>query len=122
MHKSITTTWEVWRYEVWGNKRDGYEVNDKWCVDRELELELEVRTANPGSQAEFKWAYPTDQQVAEAFGMRARSIDIDGDDTHVYVTRARDGRPIGELYCTSHETLSPIKELDCESVSPIEEV
>lgn len=109
--KVISTTWEVRTYDVWGNAKDGYEVNDSYRQG-EVQLELKVlryNTAFPGS--EFEAAEPTDRQIAGVFGVRASSVETDGDDRTIYVNRAKDGYPIGELFCTSHESLSPIREL-----------
>jgi hypothetical protein len=104
------TTWEIWTYDVWGNARDGYDVNDRFCHDRAYELRLQVETYNPGTAHAFDGASPTDAQLRRTFGISSRTrIETDGDDLTIYVTRARDGFPIGELHCTSHESLSPIR-------------
>jgi hypothetical protein len=34
-------------------------------------------------------------------------IETDGDDVTIYVNRASDSYPLGELVCTSHDSLSP---------------
>jgi hypothetical protein len=109
----ITTEWQVWTYEVWGNAKDGYEVNDRRCQDRHYELELEVQVNNPGTEREFKSAFPVDAQLKKVFGVKGK-IETDGDDMTIYVSRARDGYPIGELLCVSHESLSPIRETQPE--------
>lgn len=105
---TIETTWEVWTYDVWGNARDGYEVNDRYCHDRAYKLTLPIEINNPGTPRVFQSAYPTDKQIRAAFGIRCR-YETDGDDLTIYVTRERDGYPIGEMVCTSHESLSPIQ-------------
>lgn len=106
--ETVNTTWEVRTYDVWGNARDGYEVNDSFTVHREYPLTLAVEVNNPGQPGEFRSAYPTDRQLRAVFGVNCR-LDTDGDDTTVYVNRARDGYPLGELHCTSHDSLSPIR-------------
>lgn len=108
--KTIMTTWEVWIYDVWGNSDEGYDVNDRHCIDREYPLRLRVKTYNAGSPQEFKAAYPSDYQIQNALGYGRPALDIDGDDLTIYVNRASDGYPLGELYCTSHKSLSPIVE------------
>ena len=107
--KTIETTWELWSYDVWGNARDGYEVNDRSCFDREYPLTLQVEINNPGSELEFKSAYPSDKQIREIFGAERIRLDLEGDDMTIYINRARDGYPIGEMHCTSHVSLSPIR-------------
>lgn len=110
--QTVATTWEVWTYDVWGNARDGYEVNDRSCLAREYPLRLTVETFNEGKAGEFQGASPSDRQLREAFGLERIKIDTDGDDLTIYVRRARDGYPIGELTCTSHTSLSPIRSLE----------
>lgn len=106
--KRITTTWEIATYDVWGNARDGYEVNDVYRHG-ETTLVLTVNTYNQGTPQEFESASPTDRQLRRVFGLGKVQIDTDGDDLHIYVNRARDSYPIGELHCTSHKSLSPIQ-------------
>ena|SRR3990167_2528474 len=102
------TEWEVWRYEVWGNKTDGYDVNDKFCVNRHCILKLTVNTYNENTSQEFKGAHPSDYALKKLFGVSC-NIDTEGDDLSVYVNRESDGYPIGELSCLSHDSLSPIR-------------
>lgn len=104
----LETVWEVWTYDVWGNARDGWDVNDRSCQDREYHIRIPIETCNPGTPAEFDCASPTDRQIRAIFGIRCR-FETDGDDTSIDVTRARDGYPIGELICRSHPSLSPIR-------------
>lgn len=106
--KTIQTNWSACTYYVWGNAKDGYEVNNR-ASQWDVELTLQVRTANAGTPHEFKHAYPSASQIGRVFGTRA-ALDLDGDDRIVYVNRRRDGYPIGELVLTSHDRLSPIKE------------
>ena len=107
---TIDTTWEVWTYDVWGNKRDGYEVNDRYCHCREYPMALEVEVNNAGTPSEFVSAYPTDKQIREALDIKPRvQLELDGDDMCIYVRHASTGYPLGELSCTSHNSLSPIR-------------
>lgn len=108
--RTIETTWEVWTYDVWGNARDGYEVNDRYCHDRNYKVTLTVETFNPNTPQAFDGASLTDEQIREVFSLHGNvQIDTDGDDLTVYVNRSRDGYPIGELICTSHKSLSPVR-------------
>lgn len=104
---SIKTTWEIATYDVWGNSRDGYEVNDTYRSG-EIELYAAVTRYNADTPQEFKGAGLSNRQIKRTFGVTCR-IDVDGDDMVYYVNRQRDGYPIGELRCTSHESLSPIR-------------
>lgn len=106
---SILTVWELRTYDVWGNSRDGYEVNDSYSAG-EIELRIPQTRHNIGTPSEFLSATPSDRQIKRAFGVNCR-IDTSGDDLTVYVERARDGYPIGEMHCTSHESLSPVRKI-----------
>jgi len=106
--KTIKTTWRMWTYDVWGNAKDGYDVNDRYSHGL-IELRLKVIRNNVGTPLEFVSAYPTEYQLKKIFGVRCE-LDIDGDDREIRVDRASDSYPIGELNCESHESLSPIKE------------
>ena len=104
----IETTWEMRTYDVWGNAKDGYEVNDSFRAGS-VSFRLPVQTHNAGTPMEFNSASPSDSQLRAAFGVSRIQIETDGDDLTVYVNRARDSYPLGELFCTSHESLSPIR-------------
>lgn len=105
--KTIDTTWQLSSYDVWGNAKDGYEVNDVYRHGEER-LRLNVTVNNPGTEHEFLSAYPTKSQIRRIGGLGRFRIDLDGDDTHIYINRSRDGYPCGEMFCTSHQSLSPI--------------
>lgn len=105
----IKTLWEMRTYDVLGNPRDGYEVNDSYSHGT-VEIPCRVETYNVGTDGEFKGAYPSDTAIRRVFGLGPRvKISLDGDDISIYVSREHDGYPIGELNCISHTSLSPIK-------------
>jgi hypothetical protein len=108
--KTIVTTWELRSYDVLGNARDGYQVNDSYNMG-EVTLRLKVETMNPGTEHAFGTAYPSDKQIRALFGVRCK-LELGGDDLHIEVNRERDGYPIGEMTCTSHASLSPIRKTD----------
>jgi len=83
-----TTVWELWEYDVWGNEEDGWTVNDRSCIDRAYT----IRSRGDS---------PSDYQIRKAFGLGCK-VDIDGDDTIIYVDRERDGLPIGEMLLITH--------------------
>ena len=108
--KSITTKWAVRDYDVWGNAKDGYDVNDVRGRG-EIELRIPVTVNNAGTPHQFLSAYPTDRQLRDALGIRARvRIDKEGDDVTIHVNAQKDGYPCGELRCLSHKSLSPVRE------------
>jgi hypothetical protein len=108
MKNTIKTEWQLATYDVWGNARDGYEVNDVYRHGS-VTLMLEPKTHNTGTPREFVSASPTNHQIRRAFGLGHIQLETDGDDITIYVNRARDGYPIGELTCISHQSLSPIR-------------
>lgn len=108
MDKHIDTTWELRTYDVWGNATDGYEVNDSFRSG-EVTIRCKVEVNNAGTPQEFLSASPSDSQIRRALSLRRFKLETDGDDLTIYVNRARDGYPLGELYCTSHDSLSPIR-------------
>lgn len=103
----VTTTWECKTYEVWGNEEDGWEVNDISSTWKE-EIDLSRISYNAGTDRQFYGAHPTDEQIKNAFGIDG-DIETDGDDLNIYVNDADDGYPIGEMHCTSHSSLSPVR-------------
>lgn len=106
--KTVLTTWRKITYDVWGNKTDGYEVNDSRSHGN-IEIRCKIQTHNVGMPGEFKSASPSDHQLRQVFGVHC-AIDTDGDDLTIYVNRSSDSYPIGELRCESHAALSPIRE------------
>lgn len=108
MSKTIDTRWEAFTYDVWGNRTDGYDVNDKYCIGRDYRIDCKVQTFNLGTAQQFDSATPSDYQIKKAFGVRC-AIETDGDDCIIYVSRASDSYPIGELRLVNYESLSPIR-------------
>ena len=107
MNKTVKTTWDLYTYDVWGNTQDGYEVNDKYSHGN-IEIKCKIEINNPGTNREFLSAFPSDYQLSKIFSFTGR-LDISGDDLHIYVNRDSDWYPLGELICTSHASLSPIR-------------
>jgi hypothetical protein len=112
---------EVWTYDVWGNARDGYEVNDRSCQDRSVRLECELTISNvpshPGAKDDYRsfsdsgsfsaeacFSFsPSEKAIADLFGMKPSQCEFEGDDRHIQVNRKRDGRPIGEVIIDAWE-------------------
>ncbi len=69
----------IYRYDVWGNEEDGYEVNDTYRTSEIYEL-----CAN--------W---TDKQVIAA--IEGRGIEISWLDEDTCLISTKTGKPLGEL-------------------------
>jgi hypothetical protein len=109
--QTVLTTWDAWTYDVWGNKEDGYDVNDRFNMSRGLDIRCKVTVNNAGMPGEFLSASPSPYQIGRIFGTYSL-LELDGDDTVIYVNRYSDGYPIGELHCLSHASLSPIRKTE----------
>ena len=112
--KYVETTWELRTYDVWGNAEDGFEVNDTRSAG-EVSIRCRVEVNNAGTPQEFLSAFPSDSQIRRALSLRRFKIERYGDDLTIYVNRARDSYPCGEMYCTSHDSLSPIRAKQTEA-------
>lgn len=110
--KTVKTVWEVWAYDVWGNAEDGYSVNNRFCVNRAFEAEAIVKVYNAGTPQQFESAELSDDTIRAALGIKGEFTDSVGDDTHYYPESEDDGYPLGELFCVSHSSLSPIREVE----------
>lgn len=107
--KTVDTVWEMVTYDVWGNAKDGYDVNNVYRQG-EISIRCKPERYNIGTEREFISCGPSDYQIKKVFGTRSR-IDTEGDDLVIYVNRAKDYYPIGELRCISHKSLSPIQSI-----------
>lgn len=100
----ITTKWQLTEYDVWGNARDGYEINQAFHGN---EIQLRLRIDND------RCAYPTIAQLRRECGIvKGVHLEIDqnySDDVRVHLVRKSDQYPICELHCVSHSSLSPIR-------------
>ena len=110
MAKYIDTRWQTITYDVWGNTKDGFDVNNAY-ESGTIDLRLKVECNNPDTDHEFLSAYPTDTQIRRALDCPRVQIECDGDDMTIYVARSRDNYPLGEMRCISHKSLSPIDRL-----------
>jgi len=110
---SIPTTWRISTYDVWGNAKDGWDINNVYQGEK-VELHARRTRYNVGTPHEFAAASLSDRQIKRVFGVTCR-IATDGDDLHYEVERERDGYPIGRLECVSHESLSPVRKVEVQS-------
>lgn len=108
---TIKTTWKVWTYEVWGNRDDGWDVNDRFPLHSNYGIEIQPTLLNPGTDREFVCVCLNDRQLRNALGLKPGwPLEVEGDDLNYYVNCGRTGCPLGELSCTSHVSLSPVRE------------
>lgn len=84
----------LWTYDVWGNARDGFDVNDRYSHGT-VEIRCKRQTFNVGTPHEFHSWEPTDRQLSRAAGFTG--VTWDGSDGSFYAENSRNGRPIGEL-------------------------
>ena len=87
--------YRAWSYDVWGNARDGFDVNDRYDHGH-VDIRCKRQVYNAGAAHEFAAYDPTDRQLSRAVG--ARGVEWDGEsDYTLYATQRRNGRPICEL-------------------------
>jgi hypothetical protein len=79
-------TLSAYAYELWGNSRDGYEVNDLWRILKDGDLDDLLTTAR-GRWEVFKVNYSPRATV--------KGLSFDGDESTVYIES--DGIPFLEL-------------------------
>ena len=92
--KTQTRKFRVWTYDVWGNARDGFEVNDRYAHGT-VEIVCREQVFNVGTLHEFSTFDPTDRQLSRAAGFLR--VTWDGSEGTYYAEGARNGRPVGEL-------------------------
>lgn len=119
-HKIVATV-NVRTYDVWGNAKDGYEVNDSYNQgDQEVVLNMTlmgVLNVPEGESLSFRsdsivcsYEIP-DKTIRDLLGVGPRvAIEIDGDDRTYYVNRERDSYPLGEIYIESWREFNPEKD------------
>lgn len=89
-----TRVYRLWTYDVWGNARDGYEVNDRRDCGT-VTIRCRRETFNAGTPHEFHTWNPTDRQLTRAVG--GRGLVWDGESDHVLHAETGRGRPVWEL-------------------------
>ena len=93
--KTKVRTFRVWTYDVWGNARDGFDVNDRYYLGR-VSIRCKRETFNVGTPNEFSTWEPTDRQLSRAAGFTGVKWDGTGDGYYTAEV-SRNGRPVGEL-------------------------
>jgi hypothetical protein len=79
----------VYTYEVWGNSRDGYDVNDRSCFLRDAYIDDVILDSNYNL---LQWLKSIGLIKK---GVRLTSVLFDGDEYCVDITVAKNGRPFG---------------------------
>ena len=87
-------SFRLWTYDVWGNARDGFYVNDRYSHGT-VEIACKRQIFNLDTPNEFATWEPTDRQLSRAAGFSR--VSWDGSDGTFYAEDSRNGRPIGEL-------------------------
>jgi len=94
---TIKTVWEVTEYEVWGNEKDGYIVNNAFRCGT-VELEIPKTIVNAGTEYETTVEFPTNAQIREALKIKKYvRLHIDDDGYNVEVAAGKDYYPVGNL-------------------------
>ena len=94
-------TYTLWTYDVWGNAEEGYDVNDRSCLDREFAIPTTHEVFNVGTPQEFATDEPTDAQIIKALkdagylkkSVQSRRLTIDGEPESMTVDYC-DGFPL----------------------------
>ena len=79
--------YNVWFLDVWDNEDEGFTVNDRNCICRNLEFPTYPQGFNRGTEQEFWEHWPSNQQIIDtlkAAGIMSAivklvDVDIDGD-------------------------------------------
>jgi hypothetical protein len=103
----ISTVWQIVNYDVWGNSKDGYEVNQIFYSGN-VEMPVKLEVYNPGIEGEFYDGSPNDTQIRKALGItpRVRIYDPYCNERVIYANHVSTDYPLGELRLVSHDTLA----------------
>lgn len=84
---------EFWTYDVWGNRREGYEVNDR-RQHGTVAIRCKLETFNIGTPHEFTTYNPSDRQLSRA--VNGMGLSWEGQDG-AYYAETKYGKPVCEL-------------------------
>jgi hypothetical protein len=97
--KHMTRVYKLYTYDVWGNRKDGYNVNDLY-PQGEIKIKCDLIVFNEGTPTEFFDYDPTDLQLSLAVGIKRkyRPLKWDGESDYTLTAeRERDAYPVCEL-------------------------
>lgn len=87
--------YSLWSYDVWGNAKDGFEVNDRSRCGTVV-IRCRKKVHNEGTPQAFVAYDPTDRQLSRAVGVKG--VEWDGvTDEGFYASARSNGKPICEL-------------------------
>ena len=103
-------SYELWFYDVWGNKKDGFTVNDRYCVSRDFIIPTMPKIYNRGKPGQFTDFVPSDKEILRYLVIAGElkpsalwaDIGIDGDGENIYLTEDN-GYPLCELLLNKEE-------------------
>jgi hypothetical protein len=81
--------WRYYSYDVWGNKRDGYDVNNVFETDEVIDIPNVVQSDKA------LITYLRNIGFMKKKGLRRNLIEIEGDEGIIYLSY--NGKPDGEL-------------------------
>ncbi len=93
--KTMTKRYQLRTYDVLGNSKDGFEVNDTCLTSTIIEIVCKVEVFNGGTEREFVTYEPTDIQLARALG--CKGMEFEWSEGSYYINRKSNGRPEGEI-------------------------
>ncbi|MBT9176525.1 MAG: hypothetical protein DDT20_00844 [Firmicutes bacterium] len=92
--KQKTRTYALWTYDVWGNARDGFNVNDRY-LQGEVLIICKRKVFNANTPMEFTTYEPTDRQLSRVAGFAG--VSWEGQEGDYTAELTRNGYPVGEL-------------------------
>lgn len=104
--KQKTVKYDVWSLDIWGNAKDGWDMNDRSCHARAVEFPTTHKVFNEGKESEFSTDHPTGQQILDTLieigyfneSATTDTITIDGDCEHsLWLEQSADGYPVCQL-------------------------
>ena len=117
MKKYIRVRYQVLSLDVWGNARDGFEINAVYRTRDEVECTAVLKRYNEGRPGEFYQYEPLDKYMVRALkeagllrkGTHVSSLAIDGEnDATLYIEDARTGEPLWHLECLEPQQLASV--------------
>lgn len=92
--KTKLRTYSVFTYDVWGDARDGFWVNNVFRQES-VSIRCKRKVYNVGTEHEFESFGPTDLQLSRAVGVTG--CEWEGDDRNLYATNKSNSKPVCEL-------------------------
>ena len=84
----MKSKWTYATYDVWGNEEDGFEVNNVFRGNTEFEMDGD-------KDAEILRA--AKNYLGLKSSLKLKDLELEGDDTVIYVNSAKDAYPLGEF-------------------------